>query len=151
VFIEGSRLFARVDDEIGVFTASSGALQRKLEPEGRSPFIAFRGSRPRMAAHGKHLAWVASDTLTVADLDTGKIKWTRPECDLVAMTEGVVVTNDGPLVVGLDPATGKTKWRLEVDDEPEGISAGDGVVAVRTSGLNVVDAETGKSRYKLDL
>jgi outer membrane protein assembly factor BamB len=151
VFIEGNRLFARIDDEIGVFTASSGALRRKLEPEGSSQFIAFRGSRPQMAANSEHLAWVAGDTLRVANLESGKIKWTRPESELLAMTDDVVVTNDGPKVVGLDPATGKVKWRFEADDDPEGISAADGLVTIRTDGLSVVDAKTGKSRFKLEL
>ena len=151
VFIEGNRLFARVDDQIGVFTASSGALRRKLEPEGSSQFIAFRGSRPQMAANSEHLAWVASDTLMVANLESGKIKWTRPESELLAMTDDVVVTNDGTKVVGLDPATGKVKWRVEADNDPEGLSAADGLVTIRAGGLQVVDAATGKSRFKLSL
>ena len=151
VFIEGNRLFARVDDQIGVFTASSGALRRKLEPEGSRQFIAFRGSRPHMAASSEQLAWVTGDTLRVANLESGKVKWTRPESELVAITEDVVVTNDGPNVFGLDPDTGKVKWRFEADDDPEGISAADGLVTIRTSSLSVVDAKTGKSRFKLPL
>jgi outer membrane protein assembly factor BamB len=151
VFIEGNRLFARVDDKIGVFTASSGALRRKLEPEGSSQFIAFRGSQPQMAANAEHLAWVASDTLMVASLESGKVAWTRPDCDLLAMTDDIVVTNDGPRVVGLDPATGKVRWRFEAKDDPDGISAADGLVTIRTEDLNVVDAKTGKSRFKLEL
>ncbi len=150
LLLAGSRLFVRLDDDrLGVFTASSGALQRRIDPGGTGPFRGFRGTHPRLAANAKLVGWIQDDVLSVADAGSGKVSWTKSDAELLAMSDTVVVTTVGDQVLGLDPATGSQKWRFNADEEPESVVARGDTVAVRAGELVVLDAQSGKKRFSV--
>ncbi|HEV7164253.1 MAG TPA: outer membrane protein assembly factor BamB [Gammaproteobacteria bacterium] len=82
-----------------------------------------------------------------------RIKMLRVKLDAgPAVKDGiVVVASSGGLVVALDPATGKTLWKSDLEGEILGVPAiGSGTVVVRTTDgrLVALAADTGKQRWK---
>lgn len=148
LLIEGGRLFARTGDELGVFNASSGALQRRIDLGGTDALGWFR---PGFAARGPMLGWIEGHVLNVADVGSGKKVWQHEGSDLFAMTSGVLASARHDLVEGLDLATGAKKWKLVLEDDADSLSAdGDTIVARAGDVITVIDAATGKRRFDFD-
>ncbi|NUP06118.1 MAG: PQQ-binding-like beta-propeller repeat protein [Polyangiaceae bacterium] len=150
LLIENGRLFGRTEDKLAVFTASSGALQRRMDLGGTDAFRSFR--RP-FAAKGNTIAWIESDVLNVADATTGKQLWKRDDVDDLAVTSNIVVAARDDQLEGLDLATGASKWKLSIDNDACSLAAdGDTVVArLDDERVAVIDAATGKRRFEFDL
>lgn len=152
LLIENGRLYARVEDQLGVFTASSGSLQKRLDLGGTDAFHPS-AVRPQLAAGGNQVAWIQDEVLHVADAASGKESWRHERAELLALTADAVVTSwDGELL-GLDPATGSAKWKLSLDEDPLSITAREQTIAVRLPDARyaVVDARSGKRRFLYDL
>lgn len=103
--------------------------------------------------------YVASNTGSVyaLSLKDGSIVWRikmlRLKLDAgPAVNNGiVVVASSGGLIIALDPATGKTMWKTDLEGEVLGVPAiGSGTVVVRTTDgrLVALAADTGKQRWK---
>jgi outer membrane protein assembly factor BamB len=150
LMIEGGRVFARTGDELGVFAASTGALQKRIDLGGTDAFGWFR---PRLVARGAVVAWIESSVLNVADASTGKTMWRHEGAEELALAPSIAIAGHHDVLEGLDSATGVSKWKLTLDGRIDSISAdGDTVVVRRTDGeITVVDAISGKVRFDVDL
>lgn len=148
--IANGRLFARSEDTLAVFNASSGALQRRIDLGGTD---AFRSFRQPLASQGDMVAWIESHVLHVADLGSGKPLWKREGVEDLALANNIVVASRDAQLEGLDLATGTSKWKLTLDHDSKSLSAdGDTIVArIDDETLSVIDAMTGKERFRFDL
>lgn len=148
--IEDNRVFARSEDQLAIFTAASGALQRRVDLGGTDPFRWFRAP---FVAHGNTIAWIDSSVLSVADVTTGKPLWKKEGVEDLAVAGGLLIASRDDQLEGLDLATGASKWKVALDHDSSSLAAGgDAIVArVERDELAVLDAATGKRRFSFDL
>jgi outer membrane protein assembly factor BamB len=152
IMIENGRLFARVEDQLGIFAAGSGSLHKRIDLGGTDAFHPS-AIRPQLAASGNLVAWIQDEVVHVADAGSGKESWRQERAQLLAITPSVLVTSWDDELRGLDPATGSSKWKLTLDGDPLSITAREDTIAVRLSGSRyaVVDGKSGKRRFGYDL
>ena len=95
----------------------------------------------------------AARSVVAVDTRTGVSRWRRPLADVsagtdatAALTRGaVVVPQPGSSTLGLDPATGRVRWR---GPEASAVTAdGDVVVARTLEGITAVDPRTGATLW----
>ncbi|MFO0547988.1 MAG: PQQ-binding-like beta-propeller repeat protein [Polyangiaceae bacterium] len=154
VLVSGGFLYARVDDEeIGSFNAASGALREKVKLGGTDAFSGFLGTQPHVAATGGTLVWIEGGALHAADGESGKELWSHAGVEVMTVGDGAAYVAVGKDLAALDLATGTERWKLTLAKSLENLSAGQGAVAARVSGdeVIVIDAATGKVRFGFDL
>ncbi|MBK8942404.1 MAG: PQQ-binding-like beta-propeller repeat protein [Polyangiaceae bacterium] len=148
--IEDNRVYARSEDQLAIFTAASGALQRRVDLGGTD---AFRWFRTPFVVKGNTIAWIDSSVLSVADATTGKPLWKREGVEDLAIASGLVIASRDDQLEGLDLATGASKWKVAINHDSASLSAGGDVIVARveTDEVAVLDAATGKQRFVFDL
>lgn len=149
LYVEAGKVYARTGDQLGIFSATTGALQRRVDLGGTD---AFDGLRPAFAARGNTFAWVESSVLHVADAATGKEMWRKEGVESLAICAGVVVAGAGGRLFAFDLTTGSQKWKSELAVEDDTLAGADDAVSVRLDSTHVVvvEAATGKQRFVFD-
>lgn len=162
-------------EELAAFAVADG---KKLWSDAyeRAPYTNQFGNGPRatpLVAQGRVFTFGVTGILTAWDADTGRVIWRR---DLVKefnapipffgvssspllVADHLLVMAGGPgaSLVGLDPATGKTRWQTGDDkpsySSPMTIRQGDRTLAVFLTAAHVVavDPATGKEAWKVPL
>jgi outer membrane protein assembly factor BamB len=145
LLVRGNRALVRLADErLGIFVASSGALERALEVDDEA-FEEEAGLLVNLAAWETSFAFVADATLRVFDLASGQKLFEHPGVDRFVPAAKLLVVADGAELRGLDPKTGETRWKLPLDASPRALVAHRTTVALdEAGGVLTVDASTGK-------
>lgn len=149
LYVEAGKVYARTGDQLGIFSAATGALQRRVDLGGTD---AWDGMRPAFAARGNTFAWVESSVLHVADATTGKEMWRKEGVEALAICAGLLVAGAGGRLFAFDLTTGSQKWTSTLVVDEETLAGADDAVSVRLDSTHVVvlDAATGKQRFVFD-
>jgi outer membrane protein assembly factor BamB len=145
LLVRGNRALVRLEDErLGIFVASSGALERAVEVDGEA-FQEEDGELVNLAAWETSFAFVADDTLRAFDLASGQKLFEHASVDRFVPAAKLLVVADGAELRGLDAKTGETRWKLQLDSAPQSLVSHRTTVALDEAGSVVtVDAATGK-------
>jgi len=105
---------------------------------------------PSWISIADNLISVELDKLNVLDSSNGIKKWAN-DMRPVAIFNSTLVTADGKSLVGLEPSSGREKWRHEFDSNLAGGFSGslprsskNRIYVVDYSGLHILSAENGK-------
>ncbi len=144
VLVSGNHLLAKLpDDKLGVFVASSGALERTLEP-GASAFGEGLGGAPNLRASSGFLGILTDNGLSVIKLATGQAAFKEADAQsfLFAGDRLVVVTSSE--LRALDLPSGSIKWKTATTDVTSLAADPDLTVVGMSGGLSIFDTKTGK-------
>jgi outer membrane protein assembly factor BamB len=145
LLVRGNRALVRLADErLGIFVASSGALERALEVDTEA-FEEEEGVLVNLATWETSFGFVADDTLRVFDLASGQKLFEHAAVDRFIPAAKLLVVSDGAELRGLDAKTGETRWKLQLDATPRALVAHRATVALDEAGaVLTVDATSGK-------
>ncbi|MDO0916729.1 PQQ-like beta-propeller repeat protein [Streptomyces sp. DT2A-34] len=142
---DGTTLFVPTPGEVRTVSTESNHVQwtRTLQPLSASSSLAGEG----------FLYLSSGDRLLALNSDTGKTAWSipLPEPEIspeMILHDGLLIVrfpvpDDGTYpVLGLDPKTGKERWRLEIELTAELISGPPGMVLTNTAGAKVIAIDT---------
>ncbi len=154
VVMAGERFYARHDDALGVFRTENGRLERSIDV-GSEALCLSGGVATGLAATTDLVAFVRDDAVVVADAGSGKTRWQTPvpDAEMLVMSGDLVVVAAEEQVLALDVVSGKKRWSAAIEPDATGLSARDGLVAVRAGDARVIvlDLASGNRRFAQDL
>lgn len=144
VALSGNHLLVELpDDKLGVFIASSGALERTLEP-GSDVFGTGLGGAPNLRASRGFAGALTGEGLSVIKLSSGQTVFKEADARAFSFAgERLVVLGDAE-IRALDLATGSVKWKAPITDVTSLASDGELTAVGGRAGLTVFDTQTGK-------
>ena len=154
ILISGERFFAKHDGSLGVFRSENGRLERSIDV-GSEALHTLAGVTPALATTTDLVVFVRDDEVLVADASNGKTRWKAPvpDAESLVISRDIVVVAADEQVVGFDISTGKKRWSAAMDPGATGLSAQDGLVAVRAGEKQIVvlEGESGKRLFSHDM
>lgn len=146
--ITGNHLLVELpDDRLGVFVASSGALDRTLEP-GAEAFDCGLGGEPNLRATRGLAATLTSAGLSVLELPSGRRAFQDADAQAFSFAGDRLIVVTPSEVRALDLSTGKLRWKASITGVTSLSSDGDIAAVGSSSGLAVFETQTGKKLYE---
>ena len=144
VAVSGNHLLVELpEDKLGIFVASSGALERTLEP-GSSTFGAGLGGAPNLRASKGFAGVLTDDGLSVIKLATGQSVFKETDARAFSFAGDRLIVLTSTEVRALELASGSVKWKNPMTDVTSLSSDSDLTVIGASAGLTIFDTQTGK-------